>query len=198
MENVEKKGPNLVVMTPEDLNNVIKQASGAGAKVALDKWDKLMEKTRAEMKDKRLRNTEQLLRNYHMFKLSAENSVYEASDIENEASANEMLYMMLNRDSVDVVVESIKKSVIKTVIILKHIDTMIELYEIYAERTNDEVQIRRYQVLYDRYIADPVLKVGEMADKYHVTKKQIYNDLNYAKEKVAALIFGIDSIEIAK
>ncbi len=198
MENAEKKEPKLVVMTPDDLAEVIKKASMDGAKVALDKWDKLMEKSRSERKDKRLRNTELLLRNYHMFKLSAENAVYTLEEIEEEESANELFNEMLNRNSAEVMVDSIKKSVIKTVIILKHIDTMLELYQIYAERTGDPVQIRRYEILQDRFISNPALKVGEIAEKHHITKRQAYSDLNYAKEKVAALIFGIDSMESSK
>ena len=104
---------------------------------------------------------------------------------------------MLDKDR-SVTVDGIRKSAIKTVIILKHIDTMLSLYQIYCERTNDPVQERRYEILIDRFIADPVLSVKEMAEKYHLTKKQIYSDLTYAKEKIAALIFGIDSVDITK
>lgn len=191
----------LVVIPREELQALVKRAASEGAregaKVALDKYEKLMEKAKAETKDKRLHNTEMLLRNYHIFKLASENAVYNAADLEAEETANELLYTMLDKDR-SVTVDGIRKSAIKTVIILKHIDTMLSLYQIYCERTNDPVQERRYEILIDRFIADPVLSVKEMAEKYHLTKKQIYSDLTYAKEKIAALIFGIDSVDITK
>jgi predicted DNA-binding protein (UPF0251 family) len=71
---------------------------------------------------------------------------------------------------------------------------MIQMYQIYAERTGDEVQMRRYEVLIDRFIADPVLSPKEIALKYNISKPLVYKDIEDAKEKIAALIFGIDSI----
>jgi hypothetical protein len=185
----------LVVMTTEDLKDAIRKASAEGAKVALDKFDKLIKQERQNSADKRLHNTEKLLRNYHMFKLSAENAVYEVTDLEAEESANEILNLMLNREGPGLTVESIKKSVIRTVIILEHIDAMINLYRIYCHESDDPVLVRRFNVLYDRYISSPTLSVKEIAEKYNVTKSQAYTDLNNAKEKISALIFGIDSVK---
>ena len=49
-------------------------------------------------------------------------------------------------------------------------------------------------MIYDRFIADPVLSVKEIAEKQNTTKRQTYSDIQAGKEKIAALIFGIDSI----
>ncbi|MBO5610589.1 MAG: hypothetical protein J5929_09525 [Eubacterium sp.] len=195
MEKVEGNVPNLVVMTAEDLKDVIKNAADVGSKVALKKFEALVKQEREQSKDKRLHNTEKLLRNYHMFKLAADNAVYELQDIEAEESANEILYAMLNKDGPGITVESIRKSVIKTVIILEHIDAMIQMYQIYCERTGDPVQMRRYNILYDRFIADPTLSPKDIAEKYHISKTLVYADIQYSKEKIAALLFGIDSIK---
>ncbi len=191
----ETKGPNLVIMTPDDLKETINKAAEVGAKVALKKFEAMVKQEKERSKDKRLHNTDKLLQNYHMFKLSADNAVYELADIEAEESANELLSAMLNKDGPMVTVESIKKSVLKTVIILQHIDAMIGLYQAFANSTNDPVQMRRYEVLYDRFIADPTLAPKEIAEKQHISKQQVYADIQYAKEKVAALLFGIDSIK---
>jgi len=187
-------GAKLVVMTVDDLDETIKKAADVGAKAALKKFETLVRQEKEKSKDKRLYNTEKLLQNYHVFKLAAENAVYEIEDIEQEESANEILCAMLNKDGPSITVESIKRSALKTVIILEHIDTMLQMYQIYAERTNDPVQMRRYEVIYDRFIADPVLSVKEIAEKQNTTKRQTYSDIQAGKEKIAALIFGIDSI----
>jgi len=193
MEGAEN-GPNLVVLTPDDLDETIRKAAESGAKVAIKKFEALMKQEREQAKDKRKHNTELLLRNYHMFKLAAENAVFTLEELEEEESANEILSAMLNREGPSVTVESIRRSAIKTVIILNHIDAMIQMYQIYAERTGDEVQMRRYEVLIDRFIADPVLSPKEIALKYNISKPLVYKDIEDAKDKIAALIFGIDSI----
>lgn len=191
----EEKGPALMVMTPEDMEETIRKAAEAGAKVAIKKFETLMKQEREQAKDKRKHNTELLLRNYHIFKLASESAIYTLEDLEAEESANEILSLMLNREGPSITVESIRKSAIKTVIILKHIDSMLLLYEIYAERTKDDVQMRRYNVLIDRFIADPTLSPKEIAEKYNISKSVVYGDIEYGKEKIAALLFGIDSIK---
>ena len=195
MNNTEQKRSDLIMITREELQELAKEASREGSKVALKKFEQLLRDEKEQSKDKRLRNTEKLLRNYHLFKIAADNAVYDVESMEEEESANEILYAMLNKDRPDVTVESIKKSAIKTTIILKHIDSMLQMYQIYAERTNDPVQMRRYEVIYDRYIAEKTLSPKEIAEKQHISKTQVYGDIEYAKEKIAALIFGISSME---
>lgn len=190
------KDGELFLVTKEEMAQLMAQAGEAGANAAMKKVEEERKSSRKKIKDRRLRNTELLLRNYNMFKLSVENSVYTVRQAEEEQSANEILNIMMDKDGGEQVVESIKRSCIKTITILQHIDTMLELYEIYCERSCDELDQRRYDVLIDRFITNPALSVKDIASKYNISKESVYSDLKVAKERVSSLIFGIDGVTL--
>lgn len=184
-----------VVILKEDLERICEKAAEVGSRTAVDK---LKEEEKAEGKrrhDRRLHNTELLLRNYHMFKLSVADSVYTVKQLEEE-NANGILQLMSDRADADITIESIKQSKLKTAAIVAHIDKMLEIYQIYCERSSDELDQRRYETLMDRYIATPALTAPEIAEKQCVSKESVYSDLKIAKERMAALIFGIDGMNV--
>lgn len=184
----------MFIVGKEEMEKLMAHAGEAGANAAMKKVEDERKASKNRIKDRRLRNTELLLRNYNMFKLSVENSVYTVRQTEEEQSANDILNIMMDREGGEQVVESIKKSYVKTIIILKHIDTMLELYHIYCERSCDELDQRRYEILIDRFITNPALSVKDIASKHNISKESVYSDLKVAKERVSALIFGIDGV----
>ena len=190
------KDGELFLVTKEEMAQLMAQAGEAGANAAMKKVEEERKASRKKTRDRRLRNTELLLRNYNMFKLSVENSVYTVRQAEEEQSANEILNIMMDKDGGEQVVESIKRSCVKTITILQHIDTMLELYQIYCERSCDELDQRRYDVLVDRFITNPALSVKDIASKYNISKESVYSDLKVAKERVSSLIFGIDGVTL--
>lgn len=97
----------------------------------------------------------------------------------------------------EVIVESIKNSATRTAIIMSHVDTMISLYHTYCERAeNSDIEMRRYDVLWDRYLADEPLNVESISKKHHMTKQNVYADLKIATERLTALIFGVDGLSV--
>lgn len=167
------------------------------AKTAIDCYKSQEAKNKKQLNDKRLRNTKLLLANYRSFKTHSDSAVYTAEQAEDAIEILDLMWDPNNKSAS--VVESIKASCAKTVIIVNHIDTMIEAYRTICYNSQNPIEKRRFDVLYDKYIApvdkdNPELTNLELADKYCVDERTIYNDLKYAVSRVAKLIFGIDFI----
>lgn len=173
---------------------IIKLAAETGAKTALATFAAEIQRSQSERADRRLRNTKLLLRNFRMFKAHAENAVFDASQI--DENAYDIIDLMSDRwaDS-EVFVASIKESVARTVTIVTHIETMLRLYEAFCEKSGNPEESRRNRVIHGIYIDDPPQTVKELADANFVTTRTIYNDIDIACERIAALIFGIDGIK---
>lgn len=184
-----------IVMTPDQFREVYETAAKIGAEKALDTFNKERAEEQKHRRKRKLRNTELLLRNYHMLKENAENSVFGRSQM--EESAADILEEMMSLYNDEVIVESIKNSATRTAIIMSHVDTMISLYHTYCERAeNSDIEMRRYDVLWDRYLADEPLNVESISKKHHMTKQNVYADLKIATERLTALIFGVDGLSV--
>lgn len=187
----------LITLTLEQLKNIYEKSAEIGAKEALKTYNQEIKKEQGKRADRRLRNTKLLLRNYHMLKEHAENSIF--GRIQMEESAADILESMMSMYDNEVIIDSIRRSASRTAIIVSHFEVMLGLYESYCGKSaNAEIDIRRYNVLWDRYIASRTLNVKEIAKKYNISKESVYSDLNVATERISALIFGIDGLAIRK
>lgn len=185
----------LVVITAAELREIYEKAAAIGAREALKTFEQERKREYSERADRRLRNTKLLLRNYHMLKEHAENSVF--GRIQMEESAADILESMMSMYDNKVIIDSIKRSASRTAIIVSHIEVMLGLYESYCEKSaSREVDRRRFGVLWDRYMAEQPLDVKEIAQKYNMSKENVYSDLNVATERVSALIFGVDGLKV--
>lgn len=185
----------IVALTQEQLRDIYEKAAEIGAREAVKSYELERKKENAKRGDRRLRNTKLLLRNYHMLKEHAENSVF--GRVQMEESALDILESMMSLYDNEVIIESIKRSATRTAIIVSHIETMFGLYDAYCEKAADrELERRRYGVVWDKYMADPVLSINEMANKYNMSRQNIYKDLKVAEERLTALIFGVDGLNV--
>lgn len=194
-DNVMENGCKFILLTHEQLQDMNAKAAAIGAKEALKTFEQERKKEQGKRADRRLRNTKLLLRNYHMLKEHAENSVFGRTQM--EESALDILESMMSLYDNEVIMESIKRSATRTAIIVSHIETMFGLYEIYCERSaNPEIDTRRYEVAWDMYMAAQPLSVKEIAEKYNISKDSVYSDLRIAVERLTALIFGVDGLNV--
>ena len=168
-------------MSEEKLNvqEIVKLSAETGANAAMETLNRERARERKELADSRLRNTKLLLRNYRVFCAHAENAVY---DVEECESAKEIIadLMMPGQDS-PLIVESIKKSVARTATIVKHMQTMMQLYQAYCHVNGTSEDERR--------------TVSELAKEEGVVERTIYKDIDIACERIAALMFGIDGLK---
>jgi len=195
MDSQTTDNKTLVVLTHEQLKDIYENAAAIGAKEALKMFEQERKKEQGKRADRRLRNTKLLLRNYHMLKEHAENSVFGRTQM--EESAIDILESMMSMYDNEVIIESIKRSATRTAVIVSHIETMFGLYEAYCGKApNREIEMRRYEVVWDMYMADNTLSAKEIADKQNISTRNVYEDIKVATERLSALIFGVDGLKV--
>lgn len=181
---------------PEDWQEIIELAASTGANAALEYIRKENQKKEDTRHDRRLRNTQLLLSNYRELKEHVKYAVYDAKQIIEEGeNAIDILDLMWegNKNS-DAFVESIKRSVERTIIIVNHIDNMLEIYEYLCERSTKDSDIRRWNIIKAMYLDSDVKTVDEIAQSEFVDRRTVYRDIEIAVEKISTLIFGVDGL----
>lgn len=189
------KEVSFVSITSDQLKEIYEKAAAIGAKEALKAFEQERKKEYSSRTDRRLRNTKLLLRNYHMLKEHAEHSVFGRTQM--EESAFDILESMMTIYDNKVIIESIKRSATRTAIIVSHIETMFGLYAAYCNNAqNKEIEMRRYAVIWDMYMTDVTLTAKEIAEKHHISKDTVYSDIREAINRLTALIFGVDGLNV--
>lgn len=143
-------------------------------------------------RDRMLRNTKMLLSNYRKFKEYSENAVYSAEQAEDIIDILDLMWDPNNRSQQ--IVESIKKSAIRTKIIMTHIDGMLDTYARICSGSKNQTDQRKYDVMWCRYISDEEYTMNEIAARFNIDVRTAYLDLDAATDVMAVLIFGVDCI----
>lgn len=185
----EKK---IVLLSGEDLEELFEKAAQIGARAGIEKYQEELKTTQKWKADRKLHNTKLLLRNYRMLEIHSENSVFRRAQM--SESAADILESMMTMTSDELVVESIRKSATRTAIMVSHIKTMLEMFKICCERSSNELDKRRYDVIYGLYIAEPKVTRKEIAEKWSVSVDTTYSDEKIAIERLSALLFGVDGL----
>lgn len=174
---------------------VIRLAVQEGVKAANAHMKEEYNKLLREHHRKKLHNTRLLIKNYRAFKAHSLRAVYSAAECED--SIFDILSIMTesNFAKAETTVNSIKNSAARTAVMVKHIETMVETYKIWCERSGKEDNMRHYRVIYALYIADECKSIDEIAEMEFVDRSTIYRDIKEAIEMLASLIFGIDSLK---
>lgn len=189
----DKKKPAFDFSTlPKALTQEIaKTASKAG----VEAYEAMYEKYKAEQKDRKLRNTKLLLRNYRMLDDYNKNAIYDIAKL--CANGIDGLLDIIGADP-EHKVESIEDGVIKTRIIMEHVDTMLDCYKQRCQASNKPEVNRRWRVLWMLYIGPDRYGPQEIADIENVSYSTVYTDIDTACEELSTLFFGIDVLELWK
>ena len=143
--------------------------------------------------DRRLRNTELLLKNYRNFKEHAENAIYLDTELENASLEDEFD----EDDNAKMYINSILKTKKRTQIILKHIDRCLEYYECKCLSSEKEEVQRRIKVIKMLYIDDEKMSYLEVAKKLgEISTKTIERAKKVALSELTVLFFGIDGVKL--
>lgn len=175
-----------VALTKEEIANMNREAALIGAQAA----NQVHLAEERERKDRRLHNTDLLLKNYRMFKEHCKNAVYEKQ----AESTEDVLADLMSMKGDKVIVESILRTSQRTAIIVEHIDKMLDVYRLYCRKGTDREK-RQYQVIQELYIKGSVKNAAELSKKMGVSRVTICDDLKIAKNRLSALFFGIDGIQ---
>lgn len=177
------------------LERAVQQGTEAGIKAALNHIEEEKKAHRKGRYDKRLRNTRLLLKNYRAFKDHAAGAVYSARKA--KESAIDILDGLDEKAfDDDLYIESISRSQQRTIIIVNHIEEMLNYYRISCEESGRPEEIRRYRVIMGTYIEQERKTAEEIAAQEHIERRTVYKDINAAIKPLSALIFGIDSLKL--
>lgn len=198
MENREPMGiiaEGFACLGTRVLERAVQQATEAGVKAAIDHIEEEKKAHRKGRHDKRLRNTRLLLKNYRAFKGHATGAIDNAKRIK-ESAIDILDGLDENSFDDDLYIESISRSQQRTIIIVNHIEEMINYYRISCEESGRPEEMRRYRVIMGTYI-DPERKSAEqIAGEEHIERRTVYKDINAAIKPLSALIFGVDSLRL--
>ena len=130
-----------------------------------------------------------LLKNYRDFNAACDSAVFRARDsvecVDFEALMNPL------KDP-DEFVESIKRSAIRTKMMVEHVNAMLRVYKHIVENWGTPEDLRKFDTLYYLYVADEPMSIEEIAGLHSVDRSTVFRDLNSACERAAALMFGVD------
>lgn len=177
------------------MEQAIQRGIDAGVKAAMEHIRTEREKERKSRQDRRLHNTRLLLKNYRLLKEHTKGAIFRANQARERAVD---ILDGLNDYEMDdgLYIESIKKSQQRTLIILAHIDQMLELYKAYCYNSGNPENIRRYGVVMATYIDEPKKSTLEIAGTFGIEKRTVYKDIKAAANPLTALLFGIDSLRM--
>ena len=168
------------------------EAGTIAAQKQLEAGKKALERGRYS---RRLHNTRLLLANYRNLKEHVNGAVFNGRKAKENA-----LDILDNLDSFEFednyYINSIKQSQQRTLIILTHIEEMLNLYRISCEQSGKAEEMRRYRILHAAYIDPEKKSAEEIARDNCVEKRTYYSDLGKAIKPLSALIFGIDGIRL--
>lgn len=171
--------------------SVVKEISAVAAQVAVALYQEELNKNISSFKDKRFRNTKLLVKKYGLLRDYAENAIYSTAQI--CAEENNDIFELLGMDLGERhQVGSIRNNVIKTKIIMDHVDTMLDCYKRRCDAsTKQEVQ-RRWRVLQRLYLDREPMNAQDIADIEHISLSMVYQDIDNACEELSPLFFGLD------
>lgn len=164
-------------------------------KKVITEYDKQLFEKSQKRRDKRLRNTKLLLRNYNNFSEHCKNAVYVNSKIEDEEDPIDIL-MESECDSEDLFINSIKRTHTRTKIILDHIESIMNYYRFKADNSKDSKFIRRFKVLDLVYFNENHYTYEQLGEMFDVDTKTISRDIKKAIQELSVLMFGVDGIKL--
>ncbi len=138
---------------------------------------------KSERKRKALHNTKLLLKNYRKIQLSIEEAVSEVRQLEQE-------YITLN-DADELYIESIKRSKLKSLIVIAHIDKALEIVK-------EEYKLKNAGDKYDVFISCMLdgTTYEEAAEEYDTSTQSISRWVTNITKSISIQLFGIEGLEL--
>ena len=182
--------PARYVIDDAQLRTICETAANAGIMAYREEH----EKAERERQNRVLNSAKTLVMNYRRFKKMCELSVYD-KDTVNEDDLKEVMELMTGYfRHTDVEVLSIKSKVVRTKMIMDHVDTMLKVYESQCEAAPDPEEARRFRVIKALYLDEEPMTVRDVSEIEAITVSTVYRDCDKAFRKLAVLFFGIDGV----
>lgn len=168
-------------MTPELKREIVE--------LTIETYRKEVERQRKENRDRRLHNTRMLMEKYRGFVVHSESAVYNASQIDEDEGLLDILNLM-DCGGRGLSAESVRQSVVRTRILVHHVQRMLDFYEYECKQSKRAEDTRRLRVIKALYIDEERKTPEELAEIENVDVRTIYRDSKAALQELSALIFG--------
>lgn len=174
---------------------IVKIAAKAASNATMERLEKERQKEKVSRYDRRLYNTKLLLRNYRMLAAYVDEAVY--TPTAEDENAIDILDCMCAEawKTADIEIQSIKRSVARTHILMEHVTSMLELYHTFCEASPRQEDQRRWKVISGVYVENPEKTFSDLAKEENCDTRTIQRDMKFATEKLSALLFGLDGLE---
>lgn len=168
----------------------------AGAQAALRAAERERQKYRQALYDARYHNTKLLLKNYRALNAHYKHAVFDVQTGEAENPSFAEIMSAMNSTIADeaLYIESIKESVVRTKIIMAHVNRMIDVYRELCERSERAEDKRHWRVLHSIYITDEPMNAEEIAAQESIDKRTVYKDIDAAATDLTTLFFGVGAL----
>lgn len=182
-----------------NLGVTIGAAAGAeiGAKAAIRAVERERKKFQRAQHDKKLHNTKLLLRHYRTLNEHYKHAVFDASKAREESDDFVEIMALMNSSLGDeeLYVESIKQSVVRTKVIMAHVNKMLEIYQQLCENSRRSDDARHWRVLSALYLDEEATPAAQIASAEGIDKRTIYKDIDTCVADLTVLFFGIAGLE---
>lgn len=148
--------------------------------------------------DRRLRNTRLLLKSYRGLISHTKMANSSINQVRN-GNAIDILDDVNSIDDEEQYIQSISRTKIRTLIILEHIEKVLNYYRIICESEGGNKK-RRYEIIYFLFIektADDIIPTYEdAAEQLNISAKTVGRDVQEAIKDLSLLLFGVDGIKL--
>lgn len=194
---MEANESKLIVMSEAMIKTLMAENAKTAAKVAIEMYEGKRKEQSDTWHRRKAKNTKILLQNYRSFKAMAENAVYNASQLDSDDLTDaDILDLMMGTDRVENEINSIKRSAVRTALIVKHIDTALTLCEAVCSAGRQE-EYRNHMMMVDFYISPQKVRVEELAEREGIETPTAYGAIDSAAKKLSGFIFGVDGARFA-
>ena len=188
----EKK---FVVISAEDLDNLIKAAGKEGAKKGVEAYERRKEKEREELADKVKNSAKTIIIHYRQLKRMKNTSVT-GTDTETDPTLKEILDGILDRVRRDEFnLTSTNRNRIVTGMLMNHVDVQLENYKKECKKSKIQDIQRRHRVVEMIYLREKPLTPEEVAEVEQIDKSTVYRTLEKAYDDLSVLFFGIEGVK---
>lgn len=182
--------PSRYVIDEAQLEKICQTAANEGVKAYREEH----EKAEKERQSRVLNSAKILVKNYRRFKKMCESSVYDSETV-NEESLSEILELMSGKFRCkEFEVMSIKDKVVRTRMIMDHVDTMLKVYESQCNTSAEPEDARQFRIIKGLYLDEKPLSAQDLSEIEAITISTVYRDAKKAFRNLAILFFGIDGV----
>lgn len=190
-----KEEKRYVVISAEDLDDLIKAAGKEGAKKGVEAYERRKEKEREEFADKVKNSAKTIIIHYRQLKKMKNTSVTDADTV-TDPTLKEILDGILDRvRKEEFNLTSTNKNRIVTGMLMNHVDVQLENYKRECKKSKIQDIQRRYRVVEMIYLRENPMDLEEVAEQEQIDKSTVYRTLEKAYDDLSVLFFGIEGVK---